>query len=33
MEEEDSRNGSRSPRRERVQPNNAADIDAQYIKA
>jgi len=31
-EEEISRN-SRSPRRERVQPYNTADADAQYIKS
>ena len=30
-EEENSRNGNRSSRRERVQPYNTADADAQYI--
>ena len=32
-EEKNSRNGSRSPRRERAQPYNTADADAQYIKS
>ena len=32
-EEENSRNGSRSPRREQVQPYYTADTDAQYIKS
>ena len=32
-EEEYSRNDSRSTRRERVQPYNTADADAQYIKS
>jgi len=32
-EEENSQNGTRSPRRERVQPYNTADADAQYIKS
>jgi len=32
-EKENSRNGSRSPRLERVQPYNTADVDAQYIKS
>ena len=32
-EEENSWNGSRSLRRERVQPYNTADVDAQYIKS
>ena len=32
-EEDNSRNGSRSPRRERAQPYNAADIGAQFIKS
>ena len=31
-EEKISRNSSKSPRRERVQPYNTADADAQYIK-
>jgi len=31
--EENSRNGSRSPKRERVQPYNTTDTDAQYIKS
>jgi len=30
--EDNSRNGSRSPRRERAQPYNTADTDTQYIK-
>jgi len=33
MEEEISRNGSSSPRRERVQPYNIADVDAHYVKS
>ena len=33
IEEENSRNGSRSPRRERVPPYYTADADAQYIKS
>jgi len=33
MEEKNSRNGSRSPRQERVQPYYTADADAQYIKS
>ena len=32
-EEENSRNGSRSPRREPVQPYHTADADTQYIKS
>ena len=32
-EEENSWNGSRSPRRERVQPYNTVDVDAKYIKS
>jgi len=32
-EEKNSRNGSRSPRRERVQPYNTVDVDTQYIKS
>ena len=31
--EDNSQNGSRSPRRERVQPHYIADADAQYIKS
>ena len=31
--QEISRNSSRSPRGERVQPYNTADVDAQYIKS
>jgi len=31
--EGNSRNGSRSPKRERAQPYNTADTDAQYIKS
>jgi len=31
--EDNSRNGSRSPRWERAQPYNTADADAQYIKS
>jgi len=30
--EDESRNDSRLPRRERAQPHNTADTDAQYIK-
>jgi len=33
IKEENSQNGSRSPRRERVQSYNTADVDAQYIKS
>ena len=33
IEEENSQNGSKSPRRERVQPYYTADVDAQYIKS
>ena len=33
MEEDNSRNDSRSPKRERVQPYNTTDTDAQYIKS
>jgi len=33
MEEENSQNVSRSPRREWAQPYNTADVDAQYIKS
>ena len=33
MEEKISRNGSRSPKRKRVQPYNTANADAQYIKS
>jgi len=31
--EENSRNSSKLPRRERVQPYNTAGVDAQYIKS
>ena len=31
--EDESRNDSRSPRRERAQPYNTADTDAQFIKS
>jgi len=33
MEEENSQNCSRSPRRKRAQPYNTADTNAQYIKS
>ena len=33
MEEDESRNDNRSPKRERAQPHNTADTDAQYIKS
>jgi len=32
-EENESRNNSRSPKRERAQPNNTEDTNAQYIKS
>ena len=33
MEEDESRNDSRSPRRERAQPYNTTDTNPKYIKS